>query len=392
VISLLKEYIKNYLISLLVTLTISVDMVFLYQQTSIDLRIFKLDFIFVFIFNIIIYSIFCKMPNRKFHPLQHIFCFLLGIFMIIGNSFLQVGSLALVYAKPHLFFISILQLFGYYFLFRCLLLFFDQFLTSPKKLKRKITNKRIIAIIDCFKKHPICFSFFAIICCWLIYIVAFYPLILSRDPSFQIKQYFNVHTKYSDYAIQLDPNVHLTAHHPVVHTLLLGGCIEIGRFFGSDNFGLFIYAMIQVFILALAFAASISYLYKHHKSIHFSFLLLLIYCFVPVFPFYAMSAVKDTIYTALIIFYVLFLFDFIEDKNKILWWKKILFFLLSLLVFLFRNNGIYVIFFSMIPLIFYRKKEFLSLGIIFIMVIGSYFTYDKVLLPAFKITPGSGSC
>lgn len=52
--------------------------------------------------------------------------------------------------------------------------------------------------------------------------IAFYPLVLSNDPSFQIKQFFNVRTKYMDYIIPLDDNVNLTAHHPVLHTLLLG--------------------------------------------------------------------------------------------------------------------------------------------------------------------------
>ena len=147
--------------------------------------------------------------------------------------------------------------------------------------------------------------------------LAFYPLILSNDPSFQIKQYFNVPTKYIDYIIPLDPNVNLTAHHPVLHTILLGGSIELGRFFGSDNLGLFIYAVFQSALLALAFATSIVYLYKRNKSIKTCVLLLLIYGLVPVFPFYALSAVKDTIYTALIIFYVIFLLHLIETKDHV---------------------------------------------------------------------------
>ena len=57
--------------------------------------------------------------------------------------------------------------------------------------------------------------------CYLIYMIAFYPIIMSKDPSFQILQYFHIDNKYSYYSVLLDKNVIITNHHPVVHTLLL---------------------------------------------------------------------------------------------------------------------------------------------------------------------------
>ena len=81
--------------------------------------------------------------------------------------------------------------------------------------------------------------------------------------------------------------------------MLLGGSIKLGRLLGSDNLGLFIYAIMQSITLASSLAYTISYLYKKKKSLILSFVLLMIYSLVPMFPFYAMSAVKDIAYILL---------------------------------------------------------------------------------------------
>ena len=46
------------------------------------------------------------------------------------------------------------------------------------------------------------------------------------------------------YAILLDENVVMTNHHPVTHTVLLGGCLKLGTMIGNDNLGLFFYSII----------------------------------------------------------------------------------------------------------------------------------------------------
>ena len=94
-----------------------------------------------------------------------------------------------------------------------------------------------------------------------------------------------VKTKYIDYVIPLSNKVNLTNHHPVFHTMLLGTSIKIGRLFGSDNFGLFLYAIMQSITLASSLACTISYLYKKNKSVSLALILLAIYSLVPMFPF-----------------------------------------------------------------------------------------------------------
>lgn len=139
---------------------------------------------------------------------------------------------------------------------------------------------------------------------------------MSPDPSFQIKQFFNIRTKYADYAILLDNSIFLTNHHPVFHTMILGNCLKFGRLILNDNFGLFIYSLIQMIFLAFTLSYTIKYLINNNINKKICFIFLLLYAFVPMFPLYAMSGVKDTYYTCFIIWYVLKL-DILIKRKKI---------------------------------------------------------------------------
>ena len=328
--------------------------------------------------------LFYKKYSKKLHSLKHILAVIFSLCCVIGNSYQEVSSWDLVFSTVPLFLISIMQVFCYYYLIKTIFCFIDTLLERKRTIKVNTNNK----LVKLFQEHPFLFSLIVMLLFWLIYMIAFYPLILSKDPSFQIKQFFNVKTKYIDYVIPLSDKVNLTNHHPVFHTMLLGGSIKLGRLLGSDNLGLFIYAIMQSITLASSLAYTIYYLYKKKKSLVLSFILLMIYSLVPMFPFYAMSAVKDTLYTAVIIFFVITLFTILDDK-QIKTFKYIVLLLLSILLYLLRNNGIYVVVGTILVLAIYRRKEFIYLTAVLLLVISTYISYDKILLPALKIPAGS---
>ena len=108
-----------------------------------------------------------------------------------------------------------------------------------------------------------------------------------------------------------------------------------------------------------------------------------IYALVPLFPFYAMTAVKDVIFSSLILLYCIKLYDIMKYKQTTK--QYILFSLLVLLIILFRNNGIYTIVLSL-PFAMILKKEIRKpILIIFIFNIAMYIGYNKVLLPSLEI-------
>ena len=379
----MKNNIKYFFLSILTVIAISINKKMIYDGLIPNINIVKLSFTMMAITTIFIY-LFYKKYSKKLHPLKHILAVIFSLCYVIGNSYQEICSWNLVFSTVPLFLISIMQVFCYYYLIKTIFCFIDTLLERKRTIKVNTNNK----LVKLFQEHPFLFSLIVMLLFWLIYMIAFYPLILSKDPSFQIKQFFNVKTKYIDYVIPLSDKVNLTNHHPVFHTMLLGGSIKLGRLLGSDNLGLFIYAIMQSITLASSLAYTIYYLYKKKKSLVLSFILLMIYSLVPMFPFYAMSAVKDTLYTAVIIFFVITLFTILDNK-EIKTSKYIVLLLLSILLYLLRNNGIYVVVGTIFVLAIYRRKEFIYLTAVLLFVISTYISYDKILLPALKIPAGS---
>jgi len=307
---------------------------------------------------------------------------ILSFFMTFGYSFLVSNSLDLIFKDTLSFILSFLQLIVYFVIFYIAINYI--FYKLDKTIEK---TTKISKIFKKFDKHPFLFSLIFIIICWLPYIISFFPVILSPDPSFQIKQFFGIENKYSTYSIMLDNSVLITNHHPVIHTLLLGNCIKIGQLFNSTNLGLFLYSIIQITILSSTLAYTISYLKKLNVSFKTRKYILFIYAFVPVFPFYAMSAVKDVIFGALVILYIIVINELIK-KNNIKLKEIIIYISLMILIILFRNNGIYIILLSF-PFLFFNKIIRKKLLIIFIIPILFYICYSKLILPYFKITQTS---
>ncbi len=322
-----------------------------------------------------------RLKNKNIYI--NLLAFLYSFFIILFTSYKFFKNASLVFKN---IFLTILSFLIFFLIIKYLivLLFekFDNYKTNDFKFKNKF--------LSLFDKHPFLFSLAIIIVLWLPYIISFYPIILSPDPSFQIMQYFKIPNKYMDYSIMLDRNVTITNHHPIIHTLLLGSLLKIGHTFFNDNFGLFLYSLVQILILSTTLSYSIYYMKKINVPCKYRFIVLLIYSLVPMFPFYAMSAVKDVIFSSLMILYNILIFDFIRNNKEKISLKKIIgTILLLVLICLFRNNGFYVILLSFPFLFFLIKKNKLPFILIYIFIISFNFTYNKVILPYYKITPTS---
>lgn len=326
------------------------------------------------------------MSKKRKNVVTMILSFIFTIFLTIGSSFIISDSLDAVIKHP---IITMLMMVISFIILNAIITFLFNKLDNYE-VKEKKNDKKTGFISKMIDKHPFWFSLIVILLFWLIYIIAFYPAIMSPDPSFQILQFFGIDNKYSTYVNLIDKSVIITNHHPVIHTLLIGSCVKLGvSIFNSTNAGLFIYSIIQTLILASTLSYTIKFLKEINVSVNVRKAVLLIYALVPVFPFYAMSPVKDVIFGCLIILYIISIYKFIKLKNKINVKTMIKEIILMILITLFRNNGIHIIILSFPFLLLLGRKNLMKYLIIFIVVVLSYFTYDKVILPYFKITPGS---
>lgn len=335
-----------------------------------------------FILGLFIYNLYKNYDKKENYKGFKMLALLLSLFMIFGYSYNKLDSWHFVWGNYKFIIVSIIKLIGFYTFFNVCL---NKIYSYIKNIKIKETKNKII---NKFKEKPVLYTLIIILICWLPYIISFYPAILSPDPTNQIKQFFNIPTRYIDGIKLINKDILLTNDNPILHTVLLGGSVKIGHTLGNDNFGLFIYSIIQIIIFMSALIYSIKYSIKIKVPTIFTIIMLIIYSLVPLFPFYAMSAVKDVIFSSFLLIYVIKLFDLIKYNN----YKKIDYIkltILLLLICLSRNNGMYNILLSLPLALIFLKKEKNKIILTLLTSISIYLLFVNVGLPLLQITPGN---
>ncbi|MCM1326832.1 MAG: DUF6020 family protein [Bacteroidales bacterium] len=171
--------------------------------------------------------------------------------------------------------------------------------------------------------------FLLIVLSWLPCYLAYYPAICSYDTDVQTGQ-IESHS-YND-------------HHPIAHTLLLEGAMNIGKnIFGDTNTGIGIYGCLQLLFLAGAFTYG-NYLVNRTGSSPILQLLLLLYeMFYPFHWYMSISTIKDTVFSGFFLLQMLSIYAILRSKRNSLRpaGQDALFFVSTLGMILFRNNGKY---------------------------------------------------
>lgn len=200
---------------------------------------------------------------------------------------------------------------------------------------------------------------------WIVYL-ALYPGHFSYDAPRQLLQVFH----YKE----------LNAHQPVIHTLLLSFCISIGnKFFYGTNCGLAIYTFIQMMIVILSFSYIVIKLLKFNVNKYVIIISEALIVLNPVFQIFVMTSTKDTIFSSLFIIWIIHVIEMYESGDEFFSsLGKIVFYIINtILMCLFRKQGIFVVFFigliQCITLKKYFKKyicSYLCVIIIFNIIIG----------------------
>lgn len=344
---------------------------------------------------IIIFMLSCFLLNeqgrqekdKRKNIIENILAILFALFTIIGYSYKKTNTWDLIFHGEIQFAKSLIVFISYSILFKLIIDYiFEKIITN---IKYKSATNKIFNFI--FEKHAFIMPLIIILVCWLPYVIIFYPGVLMKDSTNQIKQFFGMEIPEgsSNNSVNLiDENVKITNHHPVLHTVILGSCVKIGKIIGNDNLGIFLYTIIQTILLASALAYIIKFMKELKTNNYIRILALLIFCFIPVFPFYAVEITKDVPFASLMIFYIIELYKIIKEyaDKKLSKKRVVLIIFISLMVCLLRNNGIYVILLSLpfaaISNKINRKSILFATLIVFIL----YESFIKLLLPALKIS------
>lgn len=240
-----------------------------------------------------------------------------------------------------------------------------------------------------FKKLSI--GWFSVLCfgglygCWIIQLLGVYPGFFNYDAPGQ----------WEMYAIG-----QVTAHHPVIHTLLISKCMHLSfELFGKSQPGVFLYELIQLFVTALAFTKVFRYMYKKKTPIVFVGILYLWCAIFPTVILSAFSVTKDSLFAPLVVMFVVTTVEILDNVEDFFskWYKMAAWGITAILMTIMRNNAVYVA----IPFFFFliwvfRKywKKYLILLISMMLLYGlymgpftSYITVDGIASKEYLSVP-----
>lgn len=201
-------------------------------------------------------------------------------------------------------------------------------------------------------------TFFA----WLPGLLATFPGIYDIDGAFQI-MWFEKGT--------------INAHHPILHTYLLGGLVKVGKhLFGYYEAGILCYSIFQMFCMSGIFA------YISKKTCRWlpgviQFLVILSYMILPYHVVLSFTTTKDVLFAGVFAVWVLKTFECVANKEHFFADKKgtLQYVVIIFLVCALRNTGYYILLF-MVPffLVLCRKywKNILCIGLVGIFLWNLY--------------------
>ncbi len=283
--------------------------------------------------------------------------------LLLGGSYHEVKSWAYCFGSIVNFMKFLLAFVGYTLLLRTLMLIVVHMIS-----KCTFTEDRQ----HFFSNHGFLKAFFIILASYMPFYILSFPGNLCWDVIGQIEQVIF--------------DVGYSTHHPLVHTFLVGGLVELGnRLFSSYEIGLAIYVFVQMAMLAAALAATVAVLVRKKAKRWLILCLMTVYCIAPTYSNIATTAIKDVPFCAFVIGYVI-CYALILETPKLLKDKKFVFvfILMQLGTILFRNNGLPMVLISgIVGFIFLFKKYSLKERISGIIVFfGAAFLAGQLILSA----------
>lgn len=201
-------------------------------------------------------------------------------------------------------------------------------------------------------------------------LLAYWPGILVSDSMYQWNQAQT--GEFSDW-------------HPAYNTIYISLLIKI---WNHPGFVLFV----QCLILSLCVAFIMTRLEKYYKINKIYLLIMsIIFSLIPLNFNFAVTLLKDTLYSAFILLFTGIILEIINDIDFFKNWKKcLLLFMAILLITLFRHNGIIVAILTMCVLMLkYRKQK--AIYIIFVAWLVVYLLLTTIGFKILNVKEGSAA-
>lgn len=225
-----------------------------------------------------------------------------------------------------------------------------------------------------FEKHVVLGVMLVIFLCRLPYLIAFFPCSMSWDGGAQISNFYGREI--------------FTNHHPPFVSFLYGAIAWYSQEWGIANLGMFCIPLMQTALSAFAVAQVCVVLKKMKTPYWMRWGILVYHAVFTVWSIFDVTVIKDSLYypftmlfVVQVIYCLFFQEAFFEKKCNIG-----LLVLYAVLMTQIRNNGIFVLLFTL-PFVFFviPNKKKLCFAIAVVLMIGITALLDNCLYPALGV-------
>lgn len=205
--------------------------------------------------------------------------------------------------------------------------------------------------------------------------LALFPGEYGYDAGYQIMQ------------VQFD-DVTITTHFSVLYSFILYGFVKLGDIiFNSYNIGFAIYSFFQMCVLTFVATKICVFTYKLTKR---KILLVLTVLFFAIFPLHIimmLSAAQDTLFCGILALLLMEAYNIAYSSEE--FWGKyrnpIKYIVLSILLCMFRNNGMYILLFTGVTTILFVKKYKIRTLVMYVVAISIFFIYKGPIFKAMNV-------
>jgi hypothetical protein len=282
-------------------------------------------YLFYFAALILLYRRAAFSGQKRDRIIAMVIAFLFSLFFTIGTELeisLSLGSFVTKFGLFK-FFVSII---GYGSLFYAVIILLFDFMgkydfSQTEPIKRWFSDNR----------RSFCMVWGVIFLCWLPYLIVFFPGCFSPDSIDEFAQGLGVWT--------------FSAHHTIIHTLLMSAFIRLGDTLGSHNSGAALYSLTQMVIMSSIFSFTLRYLAYRGVCSSVRAFLFVYFALYPVNAFYSITGWKDVIFGGLCLLFFILLVEIFRRPEEMLYSKVrvAMICVVAVLFTLFRNNAVYAV-------------------------------------------------
>lgn len=316
--------------------------------------------------------------------------FTVEMLTLIASTSLFTGTAIYKYESLDILFLGKIQCVKSFIIVGGYYLFFQKLFTIMTNEYDKLMNNRKTCFSIHFfeKKYVGLLVFITLLVLWGGTLFVYYPAMFMGDTEDILYMAFNYPTGLTDSVLLPRKGVYLTNHHPVLYTGFVRIIMDIVRKFGGgDIYSIFICAIVQCVVSAGILSYSCIYCARELKKPCVATFALIFWAICPWISKYAIMISKDTLFAGFILLFGVNLHGLLNSAKKTKYSFGVL--LPALMVLLLRKNGLYIVQFTFIFLLFLYRKYWKQWFVYIVLIILIQFGFSNIILPAAGIADGS---